>query len=121
MLNKIDTTLGAGLIMVAMTLGCVSAEDEANMTKKMELETARAEIMLTHAKDCDELQSKLVAFGEKNKESLKSLDAWWGGLGDGPKDKLIEKHREAWNMQSGAMIAAGGCADAIKAGMKAGM
>ena len=91
------------------------------MTKKMELETARAEIMLTHAKDCDKLQSELVAFGEKNKDSLKSLDTWWVGLGDGPKDKLIEKHRAAWDKQSGAMIAASGCPDAVKAGMKAGM
>lgn len=109
--------LALSLLIATLTLTACgpSAEDETKMAEKMKLETVRAEIMLATT-DCEALEVELKAFKSANTDELASLDTWWVALGDGAKDKLIEANRAEWDKQSGAMIKASACADALKAG-----
>ncbi|PRQ08270.1 hypothetical protein [Enhygromyxa salina] len=113
MLNR----LSASLLLAVLTLAACgpSAEDEVKMKEKMALESARAELMLT-ATDCEALEVSLTEFKSTNADRLTALDTWWVALGDGAKDKLIEAHQTEWDAQTGAMIKASACAEAIKAG-----
>ena len=121
MLNKIDTTLGAGLIMIAMTLGCVSAEDEANMTKKMALETERSKIIDDNIADCAKLKEELTKFQETKGKEIVALDDWWVPLGDMAKDKLISKHQDEWDNQTASMaMGALSCNQEFSEALKAG-
>ena len=99
-----------------------SAEDEKMMETKMELENARTSIFQDNLGDCDALETQFVAWSEENQADLKKMNAWWGDLGDGAKDALIEKHKADWDKQTGALgMAMLKCPDATKKGMKAGL
>jgi hypothetical protein len=110
-------------ILALLLVACgPSAEDEANMTKKMSVETARAELIHQNAADCPKLGTELAAWTKSHEDELKTLDDWWMGLSDGKKDKLIENHRAEWDKQSLALVEGGlKCNAEMKAGMKAGL
>lgn len=92
--------------LAILTLACdPSAEDETNMDKKMELEEARSKLLTAVAqdKDCAKFETDLGEWVVTNKETLATVDQWWGGVGDGVKEKLIAKHQTEWDQQTTAM------------------
>src|SRR4051812_42164648 len=99
------------LLATALLFGCGPSEtDKANMKEKLDLETQRAKIWTANLKSCPTLVSESTAFRDKHAERAKAIDVWWGGLGKGPKDKLIEANRAEWDAQSNALVQlAGAC------------
>lgn len=105
---------------VTLLVACGPSEtDRANMTEKMALETARAQIWTTNLKDCAKLGSESTAFNKENHDKHERLDAWWGGVGSRAKKKLEEENRAAWDAQSLAMVRVfTACPAEAKASMK---
>jgi hypothetical protein len=77
-----------------------SEEDRAKMKEKVAFESERAELIRAHLEDCDALGAELAKWEEEKKEARESIAAWWGGLSDGAKDKLIAENKDAWDRQS---------------------
>ena len=101
-------------------VGCgPSAEDEKLMAEKMDLEVKQAKIWSDHKNDCKKMHGEFVAFRKEHGGRLKAIDDWWGKLGDGAKDKLIEKHRKEWDSINLPMVEiVVKCPDEWKDGMK---
>jgi hypothetical protein len=110
-------------VLVLCAAGCgPSAADEENMKKKMAFESARAELIHANVADCAKLGAELAKWSKDNKDARKPLEDWWGGLSDGSKDKLIEKHRAEWDKQSLALVEGGlKCNAQMKEGLQAGL
>ena len=94
-----------------------TAEDEAKMADYVKLDDDWAEVMEKNPSDCKKLETDLSEVTKKNKAKADELDAWWGSLSDGKREKLNKKYPR-YRMPM-AMMKAGACMDAIKAGMKA--
>jgi hypothetical protein len=109
----------APLLFAALALAACgpSAEDEKNMKEKMELETKRADILMSDKNDCKKMGKELAEFkAGKDGKRLAELDPWWGGLGKSAKNKLIDAHKAEWDKQSAAMVLGGGsCMEEFKA------
>ncbi|PRP97523.1 hypothetical protein ENSA5_33200 [Enhygromyxa salina] len=116
MTNRVSLSLALLLTTLTLTACGPSADDEAKMKDKMELETTRAELIL-NAPDCESLEVSLTEFKATNADKLASLETWWVALGDGAKDKLIEANKAEWDKQSVALIKASSCPEALKAGL----
>lgn len=109
--------LFAALTLTALSGCSPTAEDEAKMVEYVKLDDDYAEVMEKNPSDCKKLEADLSEVTKKNKAKADELNKWWDSLSDGKRKKLNEKYSR-YRMPM-AMMKAGSCMDAIKAGMKA--
>lgn len=108
------------LLTLALAACSPNADDEAKMKEMMQLEADQAALIEKSPVDCKKLESELSTFSKSTAEKRKAVNAWWNGLSNGKREKLLESHKEDKYKLAMAMMKAVPCLDAITQGMKAG-
>jgi hypothetical protein len=102
-------------------VGCSpSPEDEANMTVMMQLDAEEAAVIDKNPTDCKKLEGDLATYAKSSSAKRKTIYAWWDGLSQGKRHKLLESHKAGSYTLAMSMMKAVTCSKNIEAGMHPG-